>query len=107
MPYEPRSHHPVILCVDDDREILSALRRSLSREPYEVITAQGVDEALCWFEEFPIDLLITDIGLPGGLNGRQVPTPHAPSAPALRFCSSPAMPRTRQCETGRSSPACR
>jgi DNA-binding NtrC family response regulator len=65
MPYEPRSHHPVILCVDDDREILSALRRSLSRESYEVITAQGADEALCWFEEFPIDLLITDQRMPG------------------------------------------
>jgi len=65
MLYERRSRNPVILCVDDDREILSALRRSLSSEPYEVITAQGADEALCWFEEFPIDLIITDQRMPG------------------------------------------
>jgi DNA-binding NtrC family response regulator len=65
MPYERRSRHPVILCVDDDRGILSALRRSLSGEPYEVITAQGADEALCWFGELPIDVIITDQRMPG------------------------------------------
>jgi DNA-binding NtrC family response regulator len=51
--------------VDDDRETLSALRRSLSKEPYEVITAQGGTEALGWLEEVPIDLVITDQRMPG------------------------------------------
>ena len=65
MPFERRSHHPVILCVDDEREILSALQRCLSHEPYEVLTAQGADEALGWLEEVPVDLLITDQRMPG------------------------------------------
>jgi len=65
MPFERRNHHPVILCVDDEKEILAALRRCLSTEPYEVLTAQGADEALCWFEEGPIDLVITDQQMPG------------------------------------------
>ena len=64
-PFERRTHHPVILCVDDDQQVLSALRRCLSTEPYEVITAQGADEALYWFEEFPIDLVLTDQRMPG------------------------------------------
>ena len=65
MPFEHRSHQPVILCVDDDRATLSALRRSLCTEPYEVITAQGAAEALGWLNEMPIDLIITDQRMPG------------------------------------------
>src|SRR5436190_6126952 len=65
MPFEHRSHQPVILCVDDDRATLSALRRSLCTEPYEVITAQGSAEALAWLNEMPIDLVITDQRMPG------------------------------------------
>jgi len=65
MPYDRRSHGAVVLCVDDDREILSALRRSLSTEPYEVITAQGAAEALGWLEEVQVDLVITDQRMPG------------------------------------------
>jgi YesN/AraC family two-component response regulator len=65
MPFERRSHHPVILCVDDEREILYSLQRCLSAEPYEVVTAQGADEALGWLEELPIDLVITDQRMPG------------------------------------------
>jgi DNA-binding response OmpR family regulator len=65
MPFERRTLHPVILCVDDEPQVLSALRRSLSTEPYEVLTAQGAEEALCWFEELPIDLVLTDQLMPG------------------------------------------
>ena len=65
MPFERRNHHPVILCVDDERAILASLSRCLRSEPYEVITARGAAEALGWFEELPIDLVITDQRMPG------------------------------------------
>ena len=71
MPFERRSHYPVVLFVDDDREVLSALRRTLSMDSYEVITAQGADEALCWLEELPIDLGMTDQRMPG-LSGTEL-----------------------------------
>lgn len=66
MPFELRSRDPVILCVDDESEILASLSRCLRSEPYEVITARGAAEALGWFEELPIDLIITDQRMPGG-----------------------------------------
>lgn len=56
---------PVILCVDDDPGILSALRRSLRDEPYEVLTAAGSEEALGWLEELAVDLVLTDQRMPG------------------------------------------
>ena len=66
MRIERRNHHPVVLCVDDERETLSALRRCLRNEPLEVITAQSAAEALGWFEELPIALVVTDQRMPGG-----------------------------------------
>ena len=35
-----------VLLVDDDRNLLAALRRALSREPYEVVVAESADAAL-------------------------------------------------------------
>ena len=37
---------PVVLLVDDETRILSALRRTLRREGYEILTAESVAEAL-------------------------------------------------------------
>ena len=44
---------------------MSAIRRSLRDEPYEVITAGSSAEALGWLEETPVDLIITDQRMPG------------------------------------------
>jgi YesN/AraC family two-component response regulator len=60
-----RSGDPVILCVDDEPEILSAIRRCLRTEPYEVITAGSGDEALAWLAELEVDVVITDERMPG------------------------------------------
>ena len=40
-----------------------------------------------------IDLLITDVGLPGGMNGRQMADAGRERRPDLQFSLSPAMPR--------------
>ena len=60
-----RRMNPVVLCVDDEGEILKALRRCLRCEPYDVITARSASEALGWLEELPVDLVITDHRMPG------------------------------------------
>ena len=57
--------HPIVLCVDDEVETLSALRRCLRNEPYELITARSAAEALGWLREVPVDLVLTDQRMPG------------------------------------------
>ncbi len=54
-----------LLILDDEPGILSALRRSLRREPYEVSTAESVAEALRVLEADPIDLILSDQKMPG------------------------------------------
>lgn len=58
-----------ILVVDDETQITRVLRRSLSARGYEVQTADDGEEALSVFEQWPADLVITDLSMPqmGGL----------------------------------------
>jgi len=62
---------PTLLLVDDELEILNALRRSLSREPYQVLLAVNADEALEILGRESVDLLLTDIDMPG-MNGLEL-----------------------------------
>ncbi|MBI2769809.1 MAG: PAS domain-containing protein [Burkholderiales bacterium] len=63
----------VVLLVEDDPTIRPLLTEELERAGYHVIVctrgAEGLDVLL---SEARVDLLVTDVGLPGGLNGRQV-----------------------------------
>jgi response regulator RpfG family c-di-GMP phosphodiesterase len=56
---------PVLLFVDDEPEVLSALRRCFRHEPYRIFTAGGPGEGLAWLEKTPIDLVVTDERMPG------------------------------------------
>ena len=60
-----RTNHPVVLLVDDEPNVLNSIQRSLRNERCEVITAGSCEEALGWFEELPVDVLITDQRMPG------------------------------------------
>ena len=54
-----------VLLVDDEINVLKALRRTLFREPYEIFTASGGSEGLRVMEMHPIDLVISDQMMPG------------------------------------------
>jgi response regulator RpfG family c-di-GMP phosphodiesterase len=54
----------VVMCVDDEPAILSALERSLRQEPYEVITTNSPERALKWAQTRDISLIITDQRMP-------------------------------------------
>lgn len=54
-----------VLLVDDDRELLTALGRLLTRRGYQVLTAENGDAAVRRLEEAPVDVVITDIRMPG------------------------------------------
>jgi len=54
-----------VLLVDDEVNILNGLRRSLRKEPYEVLTAQSAKEALAILSQNKIALILSDHCMPG------------------------------------------
>jgi response regulator RpfG family c-di-GMP phosphodiesterase len=56
---------PVVLVVDDEAHILSALKRVLRREPYELMTASGPQEALALLAQRPVRVVVSDQKMPG------------------------------------------
>jgi response regulator RpfG family c-di-GMP phosphodiesterase len=55
----------VVVLVDDDPETLSALRRSLRREPYQVLSTVRPEEALDWVCSRDVSVVVTDQRMPG------------------------------------------
>ncbi len=56
---------PRLLILDDEARILSALRRALRREGYEILTFERAEDALRELEERPVDAILTDQKMPG------------------------------------------
>jgi len=54
-----------VLAVDDEPEVLDLLRAMLGSAGHTAITAASGREALDLFHREPIDLVITDLGMPG------------------------------------------
>jgi YesN/AraC family two-component response regulator len=54
-----------ILCVDDEPEVLEGLRRTLLRQPYRLLTATSAAEALQTIAAEPVDVIVSDIDMPG------------------------------------------
>ncbi len=66
------SHSDTILVVDDEPEILRAVRAGLTAQGYRVQTATDGDEALRSASAAAPDLVILDVMLPGGTDGLEV-----------------------------------
>ena len=63
----------VVLLVEDEREVRAVLGARLREGGHRVLEAADGPAALRLLHDgAPVDLLVTDVGLPGGLNGRQV-----------------------------------
>ncbi|MGH2589676.1 MAG: response regulator [Actinomycetota bacterium] len=60
-----------VLVVDDDAQILRALRTSLKARGYEVRTAPNGETALAILAQESLDLVVLDLGLPG-IDGHEV-----------------------------------
>ena len=54
-----------ILFVDDEKNILGALRRLMRGAPYECLFAETGVEALALLREHPVDVVISDMKMPG------------------------------------------
>jgi DNA-binding response OmpR family regulator len=59
-----RERREAVLCVDDEPQVLTALRRTLRREPYDVITAPDAPLALECLERLPIEVVLADERMP-------------------------------------------
>ena len=55
---------PLILIVDDEVRILSALKRLLRREPYRLATVSSGEEALALLDQQKVDLVLSDFRMP-------------------------------------------
>lgn len=68
------SRRPIIVCVDDDPDILASVARTLRRDALDVRTTLDCEEALTWLAEQPIAVLVSDYEMPqmtgGQLTGR-------------------------------------
>ncbi len=53
-----------VLIVDDEPKIYHALRRSLHREPYDILYAASGNEALRTLAERPVDVILADQNMP-------------------------------------------
>jgi len=66
----PAEAPPRVLLVDDERNILSALRRALRGEGYRIRVAEGGPQALALLEQEPADLVVSDMRMPE-MNGAE------------------------------------
>lgn len=82
----PRSEqHEIVLIVDDEPTIRMLLSDVLEQLGYVAIEAGDSEEGLKILQkDSRIDLLITDVGLPGGMNGRQMADAARVSRPDLK-----------------------
>jgi PAS domain S-box-containing protein len=68
-----RSRSETILVVEDNELLLASVATMLQEQGYRVLTAPNGIVALQLLDAEPdIQLLFTDVGLPGGVNGRQL-----------------------------------
>jgi CheY-like chemotaxis protein len=66
MKVRPNECKPIILCVDDEQNALLVRQRVLEKDGYEVIPASSVSQALNVLELRSVDLVLTDLLMPGG-----------------------------------------
>jgi PAS domain S-box-containing protein len=75
----------IVLVVDDEPTIRMLAREALEEMGYTALEAEDGRAALAVLEgDGRIDLLVTDLGLPGGINGRQVAERGRAARPGLK-----------------------
>ena len=85
---EPPPNSPtgeIILVVEDDEDVRAYSVTALETLGYVVHAARHAEDAMRRLAELPrIDLLFTDVGLPGGTNGRELAQAAVAARPGLR-----------------------
>ena len=93
-PRTPRPREPVesgfgetVLVVDDDATVRMLIAEVLTENHYRLLEAGDGPSAMKILEarQQRIDLMVTDVGLPGGMNGRQLADAARQMRPELRI----------------------
>lgn len=93
-----------ILIVDDEPELLEAAETWLKELGYRVLTAPDADTAMAMLENIPgIDLLFTDVVLPGTMNGIALAEHVGSHYPTIRRLLASGFPR-QTLETRNATP---
>ena len=71
-PAGSRDGRETVLVVEDDPQVNQLAVEALEERGYQVLSAPDGAAALQLLEDAQIDLLLTDVVLPGGMNGRQL-----------------------------------
>ena len=61
-----------VLLVEDEDAVRNACHRILERAGFEVVVASDGSQALEQLDDRPIDLLLTDVIMPGGISARDL-----------------------------------
>ena len=83
----PRAGHgETVLVVDDEPGVRMLIAELLAELGYRSLEAEDASSGLALLEsDVRIDLLVSDVGLPGGINGRQMADRARESRPDLRI----------------------
>ncbi|MCA6126182.1 response regulator [Bradyrhizobium sp. WSM 1704] len=86
-PQQPdlRGAQEIVLVVEDDRLVRSYVLTQIESLGYRTLSASNGPEALAVLDSgTPVDLLFTDVIMPGSMNGRELATEAVRRRPALR-----------------------
>jgi CheY-like chemotaxis protein len=66
---EPRGNGEIVLVVEDNAHLRRVVTRQVSELGYTLIEADNAAAALAYLEQNPVDLMFSDVVMPGKLNG--------------------------------------
>jgi len=99
-------HGETVLLIEDEHGLRDIIEEVLSDAGYRVLTAQDGPTGLQVLNsDTRVDLLLTDVGLPGGLNGRQVADAGRVHRPNLKVLFITGYADTAAVGNGRLDPA--
>jgi DNA-binding response OmpR family regulator len=90
----PPSERPTVLVVDDEEDLRDIMRRMLERRGFHAIVAGDSEEAIAVCKEYDgdIDVLVTDLGLPG-VSGGDLSRTATILRPAMRVVYISGLPK--------------
>jgi CheY-like chemotaxis protein len=93
-PAEPTCGE-MILVVDDDARVRTTVVAQLKQLGYRILEADNARSALAILDgPIPVDLLLTDVIMPGGMNGKELGTEARRKHPRLRVLFTSGFPGT-------------
>ena len=102
-----RGNREVILVVEDNEAMRRVIRRQLMVLNYQVIGASSAEGALALLERTPVALVLTDVVMPGGMDGIELADVVRSRWPSVRVLLSSGFPEFRGASrsyTGRGLP---